>query len=424
MRYRLFFLLVLATGTVLAQNNQLRNINYIYEPHIQTVQFHPVSAELAPPIVRLREGQPLRLAFDDMEGDTKNYSYSIIHCDRNWQPSALSEMEYLNGFQGELIRDFTFSAKTLTIYTHYELTLPNRLISWTKSGNYLLHIFDEEGSPFPILTRRFVVVDNQVRVSAVNRVPSVVSKSRTHQEFDFIVDHQNLVIRNPELEIGAVVLQNGRWDNAITGLVPRFIRGKESVFDYRDKVIFPGGNEFRSLDLRTLRTRSAQIAEISRNPEFWEVRMAPDKRRDKMVHLFYQDADGQFVIDNFDQAIDPTVSADYVDVLFILQSNEPYEDQDVYLFGSLTDWKMQEQYRLRYNPAVNAYVGKAFLKQGFYDYWYVTRDLEAEHPVPETRFTEGDHDQTNNKYGILVYYRPFGARYDQVIGYLSFEPLR
>jgi hypothetical protein len=424
MPFRLLVLLIFLRSFVAAQENGLVNYNHVYEPHIQTVQFHPVSSELEPPIVRLQQGTPLRLAFDDMEADNKNYTYSIVHCDRNWQPSDLTEMEYLNGFQGELFREFAFSIKTLTLFTHYELTLPNQRMSWTKSGNYLLHIFDEEGSPFPVITRRFVVVENQVRVEAFNRVPSTVSKSRTHQEIDFIVDHQNLIIRNPLVEIGAVVLQNGRWDNAIMDLKPLFIRGKQSVFDYQDKIIFPGGNEFRSLDLRSLRTRSSQVAEIQRNPEFWEVRMAADKRRDRMVHLFYQDAEGQFVIDNFDQPFDPNLSADYVDVLFTLLSDDTFENRDVYLFGGFTDWKVQERYRLRYNPALNAYVGKAFLKQGFYDYWYVTLDNQAEIPRPETAFTEGNHDETNNRYSILIYYRPFGSRYDQVIGHLSFQPLR
>lgn len=424
MRFRLLLGLLGIATVALGQNTSLKNYNHVYEPHIQTVQFHPVSSELDPPIVRLQQGTPIRLAFDDLEADNKNYSYSIIHCDRNWQPSDLSEMEYLNGFQGELIRDFQFGIKTLTPFTHYELTIPNRLVSWTKSGNYLIHIFDEEGAPFPIITRRFVVVESVVRVEAFNRVPSNVSKSRTHQEINFVVDHQNLVIRDPLIEIGAVVLQNGRWDNAIMNLKPRFIRGRESVFDYQNTIIFPGGNEFRSLDTRTLRTRSMQIAEISRNPEFWEVRLLPDKRRDKMVHLFYQDAGGQFVIENYDQPFEAPLSADYADILFVLSSENPIEDKDVYLFGGFTDWKMQEQYRLRYNPAINAYVGKAFLKQGFYDYHYVTLDNSGEIPVAETAYTEGNHDQTNNLYSIIVYYKPFGSRYDRVIGYLPFEPLR
>ena len=30
---------------------------------------------------------------------------------------------------------------------------------------------------------------------------------------------------------------------------------------------------------------------------------------------------------------------------------------------------------------------------------------------------EGSHWQTQNEYGIYVYYRPFGGRYDQLVGY-------
>jgi len=33
---------------------------------------------------------------------------------------------------------------------------------------------------------------------------------------------------------------------------------------------------------------------------------------------------------------------------------------------------------------------------------------------------EGDWFETENQYIILIYYRPFGGRYDQVIGQITF----
>ena len=85
---------------------------------------------------------------------------------------------------------------------------------------------------------------------------------RSHQEIDFIVNHEKMPLRNPKQEIHAVVLQNGRWDNAITQISPLFIRGTQLVFDYQDQIIFPAGKEFRQLDLRSLRFRAPMIASM------------------------------------------------------------------------------------------------------------------------------------------------------------------
>ena len=53
------------------------------------------------------------------------------------------------------------------------------------------------------------------------------------------------------------------------------------------------------------------------------------------------------------------------------------------------------------------------MKQGFYNYQFVTRDQQgniSNHDI------DGSHYQTENDYTVLVYYRPFGARYTKVVG--------
>lgn len=400
----------------------LVNYNHTYTSYIRSVQFHPAGDELGFPIIRLDGGQRLRLAFDDLEADVKDYTYSIVHCTKDWQPSTqISEMEYMRGFQEEIIVDYQFSIQTLTPYTHYELLIPNDRQGWKLSGNYLLHVFDSEGPPMPVITRRFVIVNNRVRIDAIQRVPNDVSKNDTHHEFDFTVDHQDFRIRNPLQELYAVVLQNGRWDNAVMSLRPFSTQGQSSLFDYQNKVIFPAGKEFRSLDMRSLLARSQAIAEIERTQTHFEVRLYPQLPRAQKVYLTRPDANGYFVVDNFDRNLDPTTAADYADVLFVLQTADgPLPGKDVYLFGALTEWEIKDEYRMRYNPNVNSYVVKALLKQGFYDYMYVAVDFNSDDPRPSLSELEGNWFETQNQYTILVYYRPFGGRYDQVIGETTF----
>jgi hypothetical protein len=91
----------------------------------------------------------------------------------------------------------------------------------------------------------------------------------------------------------------------------------------------------------------------------------------------------------------------------------------VYIFGGLSDWQLKPEFKMVYNPAVSAYVGKVRLKQGYYNYLYAALPKTADHPDFEE--TEGDWFETKNLYTILVYFRPFGGRYDRIIGAFSFS---
>jgi hypothetical protein len=77
-----------------------------------------------------------------------------------------------------------------------------------------------------------------------------------------------------------------------------------------------------------------------------------------------------------------------------------------------------------FNPEKGFYEKTLFLKQGFFNYTYVTT---AERIQAGQKFsfenTEGNYWSTENSYMVLVYYRPFGARADELIGYTSLSSL-
>lgn len=416
----LYWLLFLPL-VVLSQDENLKYENYTYKKNIKSVKFHIDGLLLSIPILDLNSSNQLLLSFDDLDLDTdvKDYTYYLVHCDRDWKPSNLTEMDYLNGFQGERIEDYRFSFKTVTPYTHYELRLPNEDIRITKSGNYLLKIYDEEEEKTLAITRRFLVVDNQVRVIPRLVRPSRVSKSRTHHEIDFTVEHERLQIRSPQQEVRATILQNGRWDNAIQDIAPLFIRPSSLIFDHQDKIVFPAGNEFRQLDLRSLRYSSEEISVIENYEDRIEVILFKDEKRAARVFLTNSEINGSFVIESQDQA-DSDLSSNYANVLFSLYSPNEYFEKDVYLIGELTEWKLKPEFKMVHNPALNAYVIKLTLKQGYYNYAYAFVSKDDKPGTLNLSEIEGDFHETNNQYTILIYYRPFGERYDQLIGLSSF----
>ncbi len=421
-----FFLLISGSLFLQGQTTYMFS-NNTYVDHLRTVNFGPTGLEHLFPMLELGGRQSLTLSFDDIDSEVKNYVYTIIHCDRNWEPSGLAPLEYIDGFEEENIQNFDFSFRALQNYTHYSLQIPNQNMGVTKSGNYLLVVYEDEEEKRVVITRRFVVVDRQIGISAELVRPVEVRKIHTHQELDIDVNFLRLNVRNPMLEISATVIQNQRWDNAIYGLSPKFLNADKAIFDYQGEVVFPGGSEFRLIDLRSLRIPHRDVVFIDVNMDNqMEAELAPVASRSKAPHLSFIDFNGRYVIENQDSS-PAEVASDYVYTMVTYQVDQPYFDDHVYLFGDITEWQLKDEYQLRYNPAISSYVGRFPLKQGYYNYYLATSPSDADPKaprVPSLLKTEGSHADTENDYYILLYYRPFGTRYDQIVGYIQVNTLQ
>jgi len=396
----------------------------IYLENIRTAILYPIGAPLTEPLINLRDQQGgLFITFDDLDGDVKNYSYTVVHCNADWTPSDLTEMDYIDGFNEEDIDEYNFSFNTLVSYTNYSFTLPNEDMSFKLSGNYLLKIYDTEDDRKLAITRRFMVIDPIMRINAKMSPPSAVGQFKTHQEIDFEIDHKDIRIKNPRNNVKVIVRQNGRWDNAITGLEPLFIKNELLQYDYQGKIVFPAGKEFRFLDIRTFRYKREKIAEITQNEENHEVTVYKEGSRAFSVYNNRIDVNGRFVIEDLEsQNSDPNLRGDYADVYLSLGQNLDFEDSDVYVIGNFCNWQLREECKMIYSEEARAYVAKLFLKQGYYDYMYAVVPRESKKINLEE--LEGNWYETENEYSILVYYRPFGQRYDRLVAYYTQGSLR
>lgn len=386
----------------------------IFDEDIRTVQLQLAGSPLSLPIVDLpTRANALVLEFDHIGDDIRDYKYTVVHCNSDWQPSELIDNQYLDGFLEDRITLVESSFNTLTQYTHYMVPLPNSNMRWSKSGNYLLKVFDADEDDRLVLVRRFMVVEPIWRIAAQFVRTSKVDKYNTHHEIDFLVKPKGERISNPQNDVKAFVLQNGRWDNAIGPVKPYITRGEDIVYDYQDQIVFPAGKEFRFFDMRTLDVRGERVKMISEKHDYYEVTLQRDESRFDRAAVFRQDADGRFVIDNrhYNQTL---LQCDYARVLFSLDRNLPLDDQDVYVFGELSDWQLKPEFRMEYNAEAHAYYCEPFLKQGYYNYQYIVVDRKT--GVEDTEGFEGNWYETGNQYTVLVYFRPFGARYDRLMG--------
>lgn len=418
MKFRLptlFFLMIFGCS-LFAQYEEIYFEDYVYVTNIKSAKINPFGNPLAPPVVYLGNSQRLTISFDDLNNEQKDYSYEIVHCNKDWTPSNLEKIEYLDGFANEEIVNSKFSVNTFVPYINYQLSLPNSDITWNISGNYLLIIYegDDVDERIPVITKRFMVIDKQVNVSVKNRRPLEVTKLKTHYEFDLFVSNKNFRILDFRNNLSVTVLQNYRWDAAITDLKPKFSVGDKMTIDNTGNISFPALKEFRSVDIRSLDFVAIGIESIDLQDYGTDVLLDLGKPRGDSYYSTEPDANGQYVIQNKDLGSDNT-GGDYANVLFTLESYE--RDEDVYVAGAFTDWKMDEMYKMRYYDAQKVYVAEILLKQGYYNFFYGIND----NGVLNIREIEGSWADTENDYQIFVYLREPGDRYDRLIGYYTFN---
>ncbi len=387
--------------------------NYIYDDSIKTVQFYLGDDPLTQPIIRLRGGEQITLKFDDLSATLKNLSYTIIHCDADWTPSALLPFEYTGGFNDYFINDYKFSFNTLIRYTHYSMQIPNNNVQITKSGNYVLLVYKDNDKESPVLTRRFMVYEDLVRVGATVRAGTLVKNRKTSQEIDFSVNHRGYEIPNPFQDLKVVLMQNNRWDNAITNLKPLFMNDNELVYNYDRENNFKGGNEYRFFDTKSIRIQSLRVRKIQfQDSSAYHVYLYPDESRQFKRYSFWEDINGQRIVRIQDRS-DSDTDADYVYTHFEYPLEEPLETGNLYVFGALTDWQAKPEFQLHYNYQKKAYQATILLKQGYYNYEYGL--LTDGSTSIDNSFAEGAHYETENDYTILVYHREMGLRYDKLI---------
>lgn len=376
-------------------------------PNIKTVVLKPVDPEAYAPVIKT--GEKLILSFDDISSDRQFYSYRIEHCDYNWELSNLASTEYMTGYSTDRIRNFQNSFNTLQYYTHYELEIPNETNRLKISGNYLLSVLDSSGRV--LFTRRFIYYQPLVNVSVTAHRSTNAATINEKHSIQFVINHQNLRLNDPTQEIKVDIYQNHDWNSIIKGIRPKYIRGTQLLYNYVDEISYWAGNEYLYFDTKEIRNATNNIFKTRLDNIFNTYLYATEARAGR-PYSFYPDINGNFVLRTLD-AEDVSLEGDYSLVHFSLDCGLELNGEDIYLYGSFNDWQISEENRMKYNSQSGLYEAQLLFKQGFYNYTYVSADPGGR---INTHKIEGSFYQTENDYTVIVYYRKFGDRYDQVIG--------
>lgn len=386
----------------------------VYKTNINTVRFHPYGDQYSLPVLLVKSGDQLELHFDDMDADFKNYYYTFQLCDYNWKPTSINPFDYIKGFTQQRINTYRYSSIALTRYTHYSAMLPDKNTTITRSGNFLLKVFLDGDTSKLVFTRRLLVLDQKAAISGKVIQPFQPHQYKTHQRIQFTANITGLNAFSAAQQVKVVVLQNNRWDNAVKDVLPSFNRGNVLDYSMDNNLVFAAGKEWRWLDLRSLRLQSDRIKNGEYKKTSTTLYMLPDIDRSGVKYVYYRDFNGMYSIETY-ETINPYWQGDYATVHFYFKppAEKEYEGKDLYLAGQLTNYEQNEKYKMVFNNESKMYEGSLFLKQGYYNYTYLLADRA--NPTQKAEL-EGNYWETENSYTILLYYRSFTDRADQLIG--------
>ena len=407
MKKAIFFLslVFICNLNICAQRNE------ILDKNIASLQVVANNDWLSLPIITLNSNDFVNISFDDLTHEYHRYCYKIEHCEADWQTSsALFESDYIDGFaSGNTIDDVQESTNTVQLYTHYNISFPNNKCRPKISGNYRVTIYNENDEKHVVCRAYFMIVEPSMAVHLNVTTNTDIDINGKHQQVEMAVDYGNNIVSNPQTQIKTVVMQNGRWDNAVINARPQYIKANGLQWIHCKDFIFDGGNEYRKFETLDITHTTMGLESINWDGHNYHAWIWTDEPRPS--YIYDKDANGAFLIRNSDN-IDNDVNSDYIITHFRLKS--PQTADPIYINGFFTNDRFLPQYEMKWNEKNQQYEGELLLKQGYYSYQYLMMKPEGKlKPVP----SEGNFYQTENTYQALIYFKANGDRTDRLVGY-------
>ena len=369
----------------------------------------PSGAEVNLPVIALRSNEALQLEFDLLGADLRPVSVYFYHTDVNWQRD-LSPSEYLGIFNKDDVLDYKSSRSTDVTYSHYSYQFPNDAISFLISGNYILRVTEMGREDQVLFERPFFIAEQNTRLqmgienlligqggfTAVQPVVSFIPPAELDANvFDF----------------KACFARNGRFEQVRCIDQPSLIQQPALRFYLRPDQAFEPITADYFLDISDMRVGN-RIARIAFDEAPYFVTLEPDLARfpgDPLDPLLY----GQSVIsETVTEFSDPDVSAEYVNVLFsYVTSSGGKTTGDIFVVGSFNGWQIEQDKRLTWNEEFDRYEVEVLLKQGRYDYRYITEGQQL---------PRGTVSRPENLYTALVYYNDIRFNTDRLLSFGGF----
>lgn len=410
-RIALLFVLSITCVSVMPQ----RIFTTVKDGAVKTLQIKNDQEErLIRPILELGGSDVLTVSFDELSHNVRNFSYTLHHCNADWSISTLHTNEFVSGFTTADITNYSFSENTTQLYINYRFSFPNSEMTPKISGNYAIRIYEDGDQEKVVAWACFSIVEPRILIDTKCRSNTDIELHKRYQQLDIYVTTAGYTVRDPMGELQVVVRQNNRTDNEVVVHKPTYINGDKLSYVNNKALIFEGGNEFRRFDISSVYIIDRDVERMEYDRINYHAQLYPYAPYTQYQSAF--DANGQFIV-NRENAFDDSVEADYVWVHFVYPIEAPYFDGTLYIGGEFNHNQLNPLTRMEYDSKTKSYHFTQQLKQGGYNYQYWFLPKGAKQATLQR--TEGSFWQTSNEYTIYVYHRPFGERYDRLVGFKS-----
>lgn len=417
-RALVFLILLLVNWNVMGQSFDLPCDDLDYKESVRTVLLYADGNQTKDPLIPLDQPQQrLTLSFDVLGSDGQVLNYTFIHCTNDWFPTEIQRYNYATGYDYGRIDDFDFSRNTLVDYVHYQLRFPEADMMPVVSGNYLLIVYGDDPDDL-YFTRRFMVLDEKAAINAsVPRYCDELGLSDTHQQLNINVGMSSIMSGNIQQYSNLTIRQNGRWDNASIGVKPSFVYPDNISYEHDPMTVFEACNQYRRVNFSNFYFNSENIARIYQTDDYYVVDYNVCESRARKPYVTYDDIHGEKYIYIANEGRETDTEADYAWLNLFLRWPYPLENEDLYVMGAANNWQFDQRNLMRYDYELKGYLCQLLLKQGYYNFLFVTADRDT--GLVSTELTEGNHWDTDNLYKIYFYYYNPIKGYDELIGYTT-----
>lgn len=398
--HRLLTLLLLSTALCATAE-----ADSIADPRVSTLQVVARQRWQQMPIIDLTRGERVDIDFDDLSHGQRRLAYRVEHCEPDWTRSTeIFESDCIDGFQdGNLIEDIAESVGTNTLYTHYHLSLPNDRCRLKMGGNYRVTIYDDGDDRRPtVAVADFMALEPQMRIALEITANTDLGAHSRYQQLTAELDYGGTRVVDPAREIQTVFIQNRRWSSRVTSPAPTYTRPTGLAWTHCRDLVYEAGNEYHKFETLDPTHTTLGLEDVGWDGQHYHAWLWADEPRANYV--YDEDANGAYLIRNSDNR-EVETTTEYIRVHFTLQI--PRRMSDIYIDGDWTHGQLSPQYLMGWNPETSRYEATVTLKQGYYNYQYLSRRADGSaRPLD----TEGSYWQTDNAYTALVYHRAQGER--------------
>lgn len=383
--------------------------------YVKTIQLFNPQTNDQTPVIRFGS-EYFILSFDDLNGGFKEYNYKIEHYNADWTPSGIFQSEYLNGYGSDYFRDYNYSFNTYQGYTHYSLSFPNRDMSLKLPGNYVIKVYTNNENK-PVFTKRFAVYDPQSVTVGISEERGIGTED-LNQRISVIASSGQVNLTETPDGARVFIMKNGNWEDHLVIEKPSFLTPSQLTYK-NNNYLFEGGSEYLWFDTKNLEVAAMSTEQIFRvdGEDLYHIVLRADSPLRNVGYFDNTDVNGAFYIRNV-RAPDQNKSGTEADYAWVHFALDNFDDEggkkELFVVGAFNNWQPAPQYQLKLSDA-NYWEVAVLLKQGYYNYQYAVYDTRT----GKTNYSEinGSFWQTENQYQALFYYRPWGVRYDLLMGF-------